>query len=45
MSDKFISNMIANSIKNKTYFAKADYSCDNAVGTSLYAAIKSGNIT
>ncbi len=43
MSDEIIRDKILKRIEN-AYFASAEFSCDNAVGTALYAAIKKGLI-
>lgn len=39
MSDKIIQNIIAKSQHN-SFFCNAEYSCDNAIGSALYAALK-----
>lgn len=39
MSDKIIKDKILSEIGN-VYFSEPEFSCDNAVGTALYAAIK-----
>lgn len=39
MSDKIIKDKISERLSN-VYFAKPEFSCDNAVGTALFAAIK-----
>lgn len=42
MSDKLIRSKLSNSFD--AYFAEPEFSCDNAVGTAIYAAIKDGCI-
>lgn len=39
MSDKFIKDKISDKLSN-VYFAQPEFSCDNAVGTALFAAVK-----
>lgn len=43
MSDRIIKEEIQKRFEN-VYFAESEFSCDNAVGTALYAAIKRGLI-
>ena len=43
MSNTIIKEEIQNTFEN-VYFAEPEFSCDNAVGTALYAAIKEGLI-
>jgi len=42
MSDKLIKNGLSDDYE--VYFAEPDFSCDNAVGTAVYAAIKENSI-
>lgn len=42
MSDKLIKNGLSDNYE--VYFAEPDFSCDNAVGTAVYAAIKENSI-
>lgn len=39
MSDVIIQNMISSSIEN-AYFCNAEYSCDNAIGSAIFAKLK-----
>lgn len=43
MSDKIIKDEIQKTFEN-TYFAEPEFSCDNAVGIAIYAAMKKGLI-
>ncbi|MBR0485545.1 MAG: peptidase M22 [Oscillospiraceae bacterium] len=39
MSDKYIQNLLKKNIRTETAFAEPAFSCDNAVGTAVYASL------
>ena len=39
MSDKYIQNRLKQNLSTETAFAEPAFSCDNAVGTAVYAAL------
>ena len=39
MSDRYIQNLLKENIRTETAFAEPAFSCDNAVGTAVYAAL------
>ncbi len=39
MSDRYLQNMLKTAVSGETAFAAPDYSCDNAAGTAVYAAL------
>jgi len=39
MSDKYIQNLLKKNIPTETAFAEPAFSCDNAVGTAVYASL------